>query len=266
MAKSPEVKIQLKKLEDILLKSSPIAEIIPLKVKVSFSSLPENEVKDLEEFANAEGGSIERWLLVPDSIPLGSLSYVIEKAFGLLPDPASNVFTLGDEDWNRLVPDMGTFLSLCGRLFDNPMDASYLSSMAEMSIGSKLWMAPLLLALMVPPVLSYEESQKEIKKQFALLEKDGVTIDGVYYALSDAPVDLDYYYDKVADPEDFGLTDGLCPDLELREVLQEEGKRTYGLRDVRKKKKGLGAYGRKNAKPLTHVLHMLKFDEEDFIA
>ncbi|MBQ0072504.1 MAG: hypothetical protein KBS81_11740, partial [Spirochaetales bacterium] len=266
MAKSPEVTIELKKLEDILLKSSPVAEIIPIRIKVSFPDLPEGAVKDLEEFANVEDGSLERWLLVPDSISLGALGFVVEKAFGLLPDPASDVFTMGDEDWTRLVPDMGTFLKACGRLFDPPMDVPDLSALTDMSISSKLMMAPLLLSMMFTSCISYQDAQKEMRKQFAAYEKDGVIMDGQHYTLEEAPTDLEFFYDKVATPDDFGLTDGLCPDLELREVLQTEGKKLYDMKDVRKEKRKPGLYERKNVKPIVHTLHMLKYDEEDYIA
>lgn len=266
MAKSPEINIALDRLEDILLKANPFSTIIPLRVRMSFNDLPEEEVKDLEEFANVENGALERWLLVPDCIPLASLSYVIEKAFGLLPDPSSNAFTMEEEDWNRLFPTMGTFLKECGRLLDNPMDANYISTMAEASISSNLWIAPLPIAMLVPTGLSYKDAQKEINKQFAALRSSGVDLNGSHYTLEDAPVDLEYFFDKVEKPDELALTDSLCPDLELREVLQVEGHKLYGLKDQRKAKRNLNAYERRKAKPFLHKLHMLKFDEEDYVS
>ena len=97
MGKIPRLDISLKQFEKLVLNTNPMFNVIPLKVKMTFTELNSTELKNLEEYANIVDGTIERWLLVPDVLPLGALSYIIDRAFGLLPEP-NNVFVLPDED------------------------------------------------------------------------------------------------------------------------------------------------------------------------
>ena len=85
MAKAPNIDVPLNKLDKAFLDASPFFKIVPLKVRMTFNELNEEELEDLGEYANVEDGTIERWMLVPDRTPLGVLSSVISRSFGLIP-------------------------------------------------------------------------------------------------------------------------------------------------------------------------------------
>ena len=92
MAKAPNIDVPLNKLDKVFLDASPFFKIVPLRVKMTFNELNEEALENLEEYANVEDGTVERWLLVPDRTPLGVLSAIISRSFGLIPSFMGSFF------------------------------------------------------------------------------------------------------------------------------------------------------------------------------
>ena len=91
MLKEPSFSVRLSQLDRMLLESSPFYRIDLLRVVMSFRSLGGDDLKTLEEYADAADGKIERWLLVPSSMTLAVLAFTIDRAFGLIPTGRAGV-------------------------------------------------------------------------------------------------------------------------------------------------------------------------------
>ncbi|MGN1164061.1 MAG: hypothetical protein ACI4S4_04540, partial [Candidatus Ornithospirochaeta sp.] len=263
MGKAPELNITLREIDKLFLDASPLMRIVPLKIRMAFFDMKSEELKNLEEYANADDGCLERWILVPDSIPLAVLGLVINRAFGLPPQIFGNYFTLEDEDWNKLCPNMETFFTNCGSVFDNPGEVEYSVAVGAMGLDSKNGIPPVLPALVLGPRHTYEEAQKELAEQVSAIRKNGIDYKGKVLSTSECPAELNLILNKVKDPDSFALTDCLCPDLQLKDVLTRKGKRLYSLDERPKKKRDLADKSR--PKPFADKLLMLLFDDEDYV-
>ena len=263
MGKAPELNISLREIEKLFLDASPLMRIVPLKIRMAFFDMKSEELKNLEEYANASDGCIERWLLVPDTIPLATLGLVINRAFGLAPQIFGNYFTLEDDDWKKLCPNMETFFKNCGNVFDNPAEIEYQVAVGAIALNSKNEIPPVMSTLVMGPSRTYEEAQKEMDIQVEEIRKKGIEYNGKILPTSECPAQLELIIDKVKDSESFSLSDCLCPDLQLRDVLTRKGKRLYSLEERPKKKRDISDKFR--PKPFADKLLMLLFDDEDYI-
>ena len=259
MGKIPRLDISLKQFEKLVLNTNPMFNVIPLKVKMTFTELNSTELKNLEEYANIVDGTIERWLLVPDVLPLGALSYIIDRAFGLLPEP-NNVFVLPDEDWFRVCPDMGVFMDYCGSVFDNPTDIAYSECMGEVSYSNKRGFPPIFPALVLPSFVTYEDAQKAVKESFSDLLGKKIDYKGKKMKFEECPADLDFFASYSGKGEEFMFFDNLALDMQLRDVLQREGRKLYSLRDRPVTKRALD--DKRKAKPFTEKLLMVRPGDE----
>ena len=263
MGKAPDLNISLRDIDKLFLDASPLVRIVPLKIRMAFFDMKSEELKNLEEYANAEDGCLERWILVPDSIPLGALGLVIDRAFGLQPQIFGNYFTLEDEDWKKLCPNLEVFFKNCGCVFDNPGEAEYLIALGSMALDTYNGIPPILPSLVLSSSHSYEEDQAEMDRQVEDIRKNGVERNGKILSTSECPAELDLVLDKVKESDKFSLSDCLCPDLQLKDVLTRKGKRLYTLDERPKKKRFIGDKFR--PKPFADKLLMLLFDDEDYI-
>ena len=127
---------------------------------MAFRTLDHDMLSSLAEYADAQGGRIERWLMVPSSMPLSVLGYVIDRAFGLIPSPDTSSFLLPEDRFQAYAPDMASFLKLSGRLFFNPIQDDYLDAVASECALRRTF-------IMEPPYdlphLSYETCQEIIE-------------------------------------------------------------------------------------------------------
>ena len=96
MQKEPSFTLRLSELDKVLMRSNPFFRIIPLRIVMEFRSMSPEQLRDLREYADADDGRIERWILVPSAMPLSVLGYTIDRAFGLIPSPQSSSFLLPD--------------------------------------------------------------------------------------------------------------------------------------------------------------------------
>ena len=135
MAKDKSLNITLKEFDKYVLSASAIFSVMPLRVRAILSGLTEDEKKDLEYYANIEDGVIERWLLVPDIIPLGVLRYVIERSFGLIPHVLDPYFFLPTDDSYELFPTLDKMLGYFGSLF-SLADYDYEDNLKEVAFCS----------------------------------------------------------------------------------------------------------------------------------
>lgn len=264
MAKTPRVDMSLKEIEKLFLDSNTLFKVIPLKIKVTFTELEREELENLEEYANAEDGTFERWILLPDITPLGSLGYIVDKAFGLLPQMGGNTFILPSERYAELCPDMKTFLENCGSVFENPAYEEYGACMTDFAFSTPLLFPPVLPSLVVQPEFSFEEANAKTREALPYSAGDDIDYNGRTVKFESCPADMDFFAPKSDDPDAFVLSSNLAPDLQLRDVLSREGRKTYSLSQRRPGRREIG--DRHAPKPITDSLLMLRYDDEDYIA
>ena len=261
MAKAPNIDIPLSKLDKTLLDASPFFKIVPLKVRMTFNELTEEALEDLKEYANVEDGTVERWLLVPDRTPLGVLSSVISRAFGLIPLFFGSFFSIEDDDWERICPNLETYLNHCGDIFETPPDSSYCICMEDLGFGSRNMIPPLIPSLMMPCERSYEESQSSVWGKLGKAKKDGISVDGKNLPLSKCPPDLDLLspFEK---GDEYVFSDNLSPDLQIKDVLTTKGRKKYSLDERPKgKRRNMTRWA---VKPFVDKLLMSQYTEEGF--
>ena len=182
MIREPVFNIRLSQLDKVLLDSSPFFRIDVLRVVMAFRTLDHDTLSSLAEYADAQGGRIERWLMVPSSMPLSVLAYVIDRAFGLVPSPDTSSFLLPEDRFRAYAPDMASFLKRSGRLFFNPIQDDYLDAVASESALRRTF-------IMDPPYdlphLSYEACQEILEGYISHFPSEGIMIGGRRCAMDD---------------------------------------------------------------------------------
>ena len=254
--------LDLALIDKYCLSSSPLYDVVPLKVTYTFTELDENELKDLEEFANIEGGKIERWLLVPDCISLGVLGFVIQRAFGLTPYAFNSSFLMDEEEQAKLFPTLEKALLYCGSVFDNPMETEYLDDLYDLAAIDKNFVPSIPMAMMIPPAVTYEKAQETVKKETEKIRKKGVEIDGTVYRLDGVGGALSALYEKTP-TKDFDWCDELIKTLELKDVLIPQGKKRPDFSKRFNGQRSTTQKGRKKGQPFCYRLYMHSFFEND---
>ena len=262
MAKAPNIDVPLNKLDKVFLDASPFFKIVPLRVKMTFNELNEEALENLEEYANVEDGTVERWILVPDRTPLGVLSSIISRSFGLIPSFMGSFFALEDDDWDRLCPNLETYLNHCGDIFETPPDSTFCLCMEDLGFSSKNMIPPLIPALMMPPERSYEEAQKAISEKIGDAWEKGLDLNGRNVSLSECPANLDFLSSFEKENDEYVFSDNLSPDLQIKDVLTTKGKKKYSFDQRPKGKRPM--VSRWSPKPFTDKLLMMQYTEEGF--
>ncbi len=265
MVKDPEFHIRLTDLDSALLESNPDFRMDILRVVMTFKLLSDQQLEDMREYADADSGKIERWLIVPSTMPLSVLGVTIDKAFGLIPSLQSSFFSLPDDRFKFYVPDFRTFLDDCGALFFNPIDDDYTMGVSYASSLSQN-------EIMEYPYhlehISYKEAQESLSDIRMLLDSTAFSNDG--RRLGDLPVTADLIEKlthKIARP----LVTDLSLFIPYPYVLGREGSPSAPVEQVRKiiRKTGFRCIERKrNVKALSHELIYTKLpiegDEKGF--
>ena len=262
MAKAPNIDVPLNKLDKAFLDASPFFKIVPLKVRMTFNELNEEELEDLGEYANVEDGTIERWMLVPDRTPLGVLSSVSSRSFGLIPSHMGAFFALEDDDWDRLCPNLETYLNHCGDIFETPPDTTYCLCMEELGFSCKNMIPPLIPSLVMPSERSFEDAQNVIWEKLGDIKKKGINIGGRNVPINECPADLNFLSSFEKDDDEYVFSDNLCPDLQLKDVLTTKGKKKYSFDQRPEGKRPMVT--RWSPKPFTDKLLMMQYTEEGF--
>ena len=262
MAKAPNIDVPLNKLDKIFLDASPFFKVVPLKIRMTFDELNEKELENLEEYANVEDGSVERWVLVPDRTPLGVLSSIISRSFGLLPSYMGSFFALEDDDWERLCPNLETYLDHCGDIFETPPDGTFCLCMEDLGFGSKNMIPPLIAALMMPTERTYDEAQEAIGEKIGDAREKGLDIEGKKVPLSECPPDLDLLSVFETDEDEYVFSDNLSPDLQIKDVLTTKNKKKYSFGERPRGKRTM--VSKWTPKPFTDKLLMKQYTEDGF--
>ncbi len=253
--------LDLKMIDKYCLTSNPIYDVIPLKVTFTFSSLGEDEMDDLREFANVEGSSIERWLLVPDCISLGTLGFVVQRAFGLAPFAFTSAALLDMEEQKKIFPTLTSALNASGAIFDNPFDLDYHSSLCEAAAASPIFVPSAQIAMMIEPTISYEEAQKSVWEEVDDIKEKGFDIEGVHYTL-ESPLSL-VDLNGVTKTEEYDWSDELNKNIELKDVLIREGSPRPDFNKRFKGQRSTLTAGRKRGAPFCYKLLFSSFFQEE---
>lgn len=262
MSREPIFNIRLSQLDKILLDSSPFFRIDVLRVVMTFRTLDHDMLSSLAEYADAEDGRIERWLMVPSSMPLSVLGYVIDRAFGLIPSPDTSSFLLPEDRFQAYAPDMASFLKLSGRLFFNPIQDDYLDAVASECALRRTF-------IMEPPYdlphLSYETCQEIIEGYMEHFPSEGIMVGDRRYGKEELPVSEDSILaltHAVGEP----FVRDIAPYIPFPYILGREGAPLASAADAEKilSRKALDVRSR-GAKPLTHELiyEHLSYEEPD---
>lgn len=267
--KKIEVTRPLKSIEKLLADVNPLFSIIPLKVTMPFRMLNDTQLEDLKEFANIEDGTVERWLLVPDSYPLGALSYVIEKAFGFLPMPVINDFEFEQREFNSRFPTLKEFLPYSGVIFDNTPDDSYNMHMSMFAMASPVSVPFFPETMIIDSGANPEKDEEGVRKALEVLNDKSVKYNGVHYDdIESWPTDFDFINGvidentKGDEEEGVFVFNRLRDDLEIRAVLEVEGKAPHRLEDITWRQLYPFKNELRRAKPFTNKIVMKKYDED----
>lgn len=255
--------LDLKLVDRYLATANPIFDCIPIKATFTFSELGKTEMEELAEFANVEDGRIERWLLVPDCMPLGALGLAVQRAFGLTPYAFSPSFLLTPEEQSGLFPTLDDALKAGGSIFDNPYDGEYSNDLFDVADESRIFVPSFSDSMVLQPHVSYKDAQKRINEEIGDLRKEGLTLeDGRHVDFKDAPGNPHILYEKTKDKE-FDWSDELCKHIEIKDLLIKQGttrpdfkKRFVGYRNT-------AAGGRKKGQPFCYKVQMVSFFDTD---
>ncbi|MDY5931561.1 MAG: hypothetical protein SPJ34_05980 [Candidatus Ornithospirochaeta sp.] len=230
MGKDIRFGLSLKEINRKLLSANPFGKLIPLKIVCSFGNMPEHELEILREYANAEDGRIERWLLVPSSMTLLGLGLAIDKAFGLNPGPYTSDFVIADSEDNR--DSIGSMLDAirlqgivfsddpCEELRDDLLDFSFMEDLFLMRSPT-----------MVDRDFEYEDVQKRLRKELAPEISNGIIMNGKRCTLDEVEASTEMLFHMNMNT-DAGISALLMPDLAIGTVLAEEGRKVYKAKDV----------------------------------
>lgn len=253
--------LDLKLIDRYFLTANPIYDVTPLKVSYTFSSLGESEMEDLKEFANVEDGKIERWLLVPDCISLGTLGYVVQRAFGLSPFAFTPSPLLCEEEQQLLFPTLKSQLEACGSIFDDPFDIDYYSTLIDAAASSPNDVPHPQVAMMMEPGISYEDAQKSVWEEVGDIARKGFVFGGRKMSLLD---DLNLAsLNGVTKNEDYDWSDELCKHIELKDALLREDARRPDFQKRFKGQRYTLTSGRRKGNPFCYKLLIESFFEDD---
>lgn len=261
--KKKKLDLDLALIDKYCTSSNPVYDIIPLKLSFDFMSLDEHEKEDLREYANIENGHIERWILVPDTVSLGALSYIICRAFGLPGYVFSTAFTMDEEEQREVFPTMEDALAACGSVFDNPIETDYILNLQDIAEQNYDYFPSIPMTMMLSPTITYKEAQEKVMKETEKVRKSGVEINGKKMKLSELPGLPSLLYEKTGDKE-FDWCDELCRFLEIKDVLIAEGKPRPDFKKRFKGQRCTAQNGRKKGAPFCYSIYMDIFFDDDF--
>ena len=98
-----------------------------------------------------------------------------------------------------------------------------------------------------PSFVTYEDAQKAVKESFSDLLGKKIDYKGKKMKFEECPADLDFFASYSGKGEEFMFFDNLALDMQLRDVLQREGRKLYSLRDRPVTKRALD--DKRKAKP-----------------
>ncbi len=266
MMKNESQSLSLDLIDKYCLKNNPLFNVVPIKATYHFKDLDSNELKDLEEFANIENGTIERWLLVPDCMSLGVLGFTIQRAFGLTPFAFTPSFLLPPEEQKVLFPTLEDALQASGSIFDNPFDYDYFEELQMLASVDKDFVPSVTSSMLSLPSISYETARKKVREEVKDVRKNGLEIDGKKVPFAELEGSPSILYEKTKD-KDFDWCDELCKFIEVKDVLIPEGsprprfsKRFTGQRLT-------SLTGKRRGYPFAHKLYLCTFfeDEDSFV-
>lgn len=243
--------------------ANPIFDVIPIKATFTFSLLSDADIKDLEEFANVEDGKIERWLLIPDCMTLGTLGFAIQRAFGLTPYAFSPAFLLSQSEQSLVFPSIDDALCACGSIFDNPFDEDYFNDLVSCAAESRIFVPNFSQSMMLQPHISYEEAQKKVEDEVVELRKRGIdTEDGAHKEFSSLPGSPNCLYEKTKDKE-FDWSDELCKHIEIKDLLIQQGRPRPDFGKRFQGQRNTAVNGRKKGQPFCYNVCMASFFEDE---
>ena len=262
--KEPSFTLKLSQLDKFLRNCDPFFRIIPLRVTMSFSKLSADKLRFLEEYADVREGQVERWLLVPSSMPLAVLGYTISRAFGIIPaGPVLSGFRLPPEVQERFAPTIGEALPLMGAVFDFIPDVEAEEELFQRALNSRNFVPP-------PPYnyewLTYTTYQQEVRKY--LLENDKeFLLDGKPADIRSLPFNDESCAAIAQYLELPVLSCQLLPFLPVPYVLQQPGLKLYSRDEAAHvlEKETMSPTGR-GAKPFTYEIRFIScIDEDSFV-
>ncbi len=260
MAKDKSLNITLKEFDKYVLSASAIFSVMPLRVRAILSGLTEDEKKDLENYANIEDGVIERWLLVPDIMPLGILRYVIERSFGLIPHVLDPYFFLPTDDSYELFPTLDKMLGYFGSLF-SLADYDYEDKLKEVAFCSPNFIPSILESSFIRHKQDYGEMQRIIADEIADLRKNGVEVDGKIVKFENLVGEMSLLSGKTK-TKDFDWSNALDPENELRDILAPENKKIPPIEKRHKNFRSTIKEGRRGkSMPITKQLLFEEYNE-----
>lgn len=259
--KKRKLDLDLSLIDKYCTSSNPVFNVIPLRLTYDFCDLDEHQKKELEEYANIEDGHVERWILVPDTVSLGTLAYIAMRAFGLPPVAFSTAFTLDEDEQRLLFPTMNDALEACGSVFDNPMESEYVCSLRDIVEDSRDYIPSIPLSMLLSPGVTYRSAQETIEKETEEAKKNGVEINGKKMTLDELPGLPSLLYGRTKN-SDFDWCDELSPFQEIRDVLIPEGKPRPDLKKRFRSQRSTAQNGRKKGCPFCYTVFLNVFFED----
>ncbi len=262
MKKESRNNLDLDLIDRYCLNTNPLFNVVPIKATFRFSQLDSNELGDLEEFANIEGGVIERWLLVPDCMSLGVLGFTIQRAFGLTPFAFLPSFIMPPEEQKALFPTLEDALLACGSIFDNPFDYDYFEDLQMLAAADRDFVPQMTQSMLSLPSISYEKARKKVREEVKNIRKNGLEIEGKTVAFEKLEGSLSLLTEKTKHI-DFDWSDELCKFIEVKDTFIPEGatrprfsKRFTGQRLT-------SLTGKRKGYPFAHKLFLCTFFEDE---
>ena len=142
------------------------------------------------------------------------------------------------------------------------METEYLDELYDLAAVDRYFIPSIPLSMMIPPAVTYEKAQEEVRKETEEIREKGVELDGKVYTLDSIAGNPSLLYDKTPNKE-FDWCDELIKTLEIKDVLiaadrkrPDFSKRFNGQRSTTQK-------GRKKGQPFCYKLYMHSFFEND---
>ncbi len=254
--------LDLKLVDKYCLSMNPMYDCMLLKATYTFKDLGAAAIGDLEEFANVEDGKIERWLIVPDCMTLGSLSIAVAHSFGLEAPAYYSSCMMEENEQKEIFPSLEDALKQCGSIFDNPFDDDYHEKMCSAISLSEKYIPPLTYSMLLSPSISYEEAQNKIEEEIKDVKKNGIKINGKKHMLSSLPGSPFILNGKTKD-KDFDWSDEMCKFIEVKDVLIKEGRQRYDISKRFKGYRGLNTFGKRKGQPFCKRILVNTYFGED---
>ncbi len=243
--------------------SNPVYNVIPLKLSCDLTTLDEHQLEDLKEYANIEDGHVERWILVPDTVSLGALSYIVCRAFGLPCYAFTTLFTMNWAEQKEVFPTLDDALSVCGSIFDNPMEPDYIFSLQDLAEQSLDFFPSIPMTMMLTPTLTYKAAQESVQKETERVRKEGVEYNGKKTAYSELP-GFPSLLNEQTDNKEYDWSDELCLSLEIKDVLIPQGKPRPDMKKRFKGQRSTAHGGRKKGIPFCYSIYLDLFFDGEF--